>query len=279
MLRLRSHTVSLPHSRTPRPRDVHDKRAPRRHTSTDTPDACVVLCVSARPSPTEAKCGWKVADTSLISRSSMPSRQERRKAERDAAKRAPRADAAGAAGAAAALGNLGMNVGGDWTTQAEDPWVLIRAVGAEIVRQRARAGDREAQFSQGYKLVSDADEGVGTMLGEGGRSPKADVGFALCTAQFPGPSTDCDASKWSPNDQLTNGFCGCQAANPGQRRAWRFWSRRHGKGTRTRWTCWGLFTSRGRNTSLPRSGSPRAPRQGCRKRRSSSGPCSKRGRV
>ena len=117
------------------------------------------------------------------------------------------ASAAGAAGAAAALANLNVNVGGDWTTQAEDPWVLVRAVGAEIVRQRARAGDREAQFSQGYKLVSDADEGVGTMLGEGGRSPKADVGFALCTAQFPGPSTDCDASKWSPNDQLTNGFC------------------------------------------------------------------------
>jgi len=47
-----------------------------------------------------------------------PSRQERRKAERDAAKRAPRA---GAAGAAAALANVDVNARGDLTTQAEDP--------------------------------------------------------------------------------------------------------------------------------------------------------------
>jgi hypothetical protein len=53
----------------------------------------------------------------------MPSRQERRKAERDAAKRAPQAGAAGAAGAAAALANLNVNAGGDWTTQTEDPTV------------------------------------------------------------------------------------------------------------------------------------------------------------
>jgi hypothetical protein len=53
-----------------------------------------------------------------------PSRQERRKAERDAAKRAPaQAGAAGAAGAAAALANLNVNAGGDWTTQSEDPRV------------------------------------------------------------------------------------------------------------------------------------------------------------
>ena len=57
----------------------------------------------------------------------MPSRQERRKAERDAAKRAPAqagaAGAPGAAGAAAALANLRVNPGGDWSTQAEDPVV------------------------------------------------------------------------------------------------------------------------------------------------------------
>ena len=48
-----------------------------------------------------------------------PSRQERRKAERDAAKRAPaRTGAAAAAGAGAALANLNMNPLGDWTTQA-----------------------------------------------------------------------------------------------------------------------------------------------------------------
>ena len=54
----------------------------------------------------------------------MPARQERRKAERDAAKRAPaQAGAAGAAGGAAALANLNVNPLGDWTTQAEDPFV------------------------------------------------------------------------------------------------------------------------------------------------------------
>ena len=54
----------------------------------------------------------------------MPSRQERRKAERDAAKRAPaQAGAGGAAGAAAALANLNVDPLGDWTTQAEDPFV------------------------------------------------------------------------------------------------------------------------------------------------------------
>ena len=55
-----------------------------------------------------------------------PSRQERRKAELAAAKRAPsQAGASRAAGAAAALANLDVNVNpvGDWTTQAEDPYV------------------------------------------------------------------------------------------------------------------------------------------------------------
>jgi hypothetical protein len=73
----------------------------------------------------------------------MPSRQERRKAERDAANRAP--GQAGAAGAAAALADLNVNVDpagagavgeaaaalanvhvtplGDWQTQAEHPYV------------------------------------------------------------------------------------------------------------------------------------------------------------
>jgi len=53
----------------------------------------------------------------------MPSRQERREAERDAAKRKRAAASAGAAGAAAALANLDVDPGGDWTTQAEDPYV------------------------------------------------------------------------------------------------------------------------------------------------------------
>ena len=111
----------------------------------------------------------------------MPSRQERRKAERDAAKRAPaQAGAAGAAGAAAALANLNVNVNpvGDWTTQTKDPRVLVRALGAEVVKRRAGEGDREAQWSLGYSLMCEA--GVpGTPLGAGGRSPKADVGLEL----------------------------------------------------------------------------------------------------
>ena len=122
----------------------------------------------------------------------MPSRQERRKAERDAAKRAPgqarAGGAGGAGGAAAALANLHVNANpvGDWTTQASDPTVLTRALGTpEIVRQRAAAGDREAQFSLGYYLMLVADGGAGRPLGVAGRSPKADVRLAICTAQFP----------------------------------------------------------------------------------------------
>jgi len=71
-----------------------------------------------------------------------PSRQERRKAERDAAKHAPaRAGAAGAAGAAAALANLDVNAGGDWKTQAEDP-AALGVLGAAVVKRRAAQGDR-----------------------------------------------------------------------------------------------------------------------------------------
>jgi hypothetical protein len=55
-----------------------------------------------------------------------PSRQERRKAERDAAKRAPaQAGAAEARGAAAARANTNLNPVGDWTTQAKDPSVWL----------------------------------------------------------------------------------------------------------------------------------------------------------
>jgi hypothetical protein len=120
----------------------------------------------------------------------MPSRQERRKAERDAAKRAPdRAGAAGAgavaaaaaaAGAAAALANLDVDPDGDWTTQAEHPLALYRSLGAEILMQKAVAGDREAQFSQGCILIMEAataDEAG--LSGAACRSPNAQVGRAL----------------------------------------------------------------------------------------------------
>jgi TPR repeat protein len=119
----------------------------------------------------------------LFVRSRMPpSRQERRKAEREAAKRAPaRAGAAGAAGAAAALGNLYVNVNpplGDWTTQAKDANALFDALGPQMVKQRAAAGDRDAQYSLGYMLVSAAED-VDVPLGAGGRSPQSDEGMAL----------------------------------------------------------------------------------------------------
>ena len=88
----------------------------------------------------------------------MPSRQERRQAERDAAKRAPAqavavaqaraAGAAGAGGAAAAPATVNVNPLGDWTTQEKDPSALFLELGAETVYHRAAAGDTEAQWSQ-----------------------------------------------------------------------------------------------------------------------------------
>ena len=116
-----------------------------------------------------------------------PSRQERRKAERDAAKRAPaQAGAAGAGGAAAARANVNVNPVGDWTTQAEDPELLLRALGAEIsVKQRAGEGDREAQWSLGCRLMREAEGAAGTPVGTSGRSRQADVGLSPRTVQFP----------------------------------------------------------------------------------------------
>jgi len=109
--------------------------------------------------------------------SQMPS-QERRRAERDAAKRAPaQAGAAGATVAAAALANVNLNPLGHWTTQAEDHFAF-RAIGAENVKRMAGEGDGGAQYSQGYRLPSEAEGATGTPLGTAGRSPWADVGFA-----------------------------------------------------------------------------------------------------
>jgi len=115
-----------------------------------------------------------------------PSRQERRRAERDASKRAPAQ--AGALGAAAARADVNVNPVGDWTTQASDPFVLFRTAGANIVKQRAGAGDREAQWSLGYHLMWEV-EGFAfntrpRTLGAAGRSPKADVGLAVCNTQY-----------------------------------------------------------------------------------------------
>jgi hypothetical protein len=64
-----------------------------------------------------------------------------------------------------------------------DPLALFEALGAAVVKQRAAAGEGEAQFSQGWLLVFAAD-GFAGLLGVGGRSPKADVGLAPSTYKF-----------------------------------------------------------------------------------------------
>ena len=64
-----------------------------------------------------------------------------------------------------------------------DPSALIRALGVEVVKQRAANGEGGAQFSLGYLLVREADGNVGFM-GASGSSPVADVGLALSTYMF-----------------------------------------------------------------------------------------------
>jgi len=201
---------------------------------------CVPLCVSARPSPLlQRSVGWaqpgrltqarptdypprlKSSHSTSSSRPSgcsfrcsrrmPPSRQERRKAERDAAKRAPgRAGAAAAAGvvagAAAAVANVRLNPrnpGGDWTTQPADPTVLVRALGAEVVRQRAAEGDREAQWSLGRWLRRKAFGRVGTPSDARLNSPEAVVGLAL----FPPKSFRSSPRHQSPPP--TQDVCAC----------------------------------------------------------------------
>ena len=60
-----------------------------------------------------------------------------------------------------------------------DPSALIRALGAEVVKQKADEGDMAAQYSQGFRLLGDVAGGDGAGLsGAAGRSAKAEVGFA-----------------------------------------------------------------------------------------------------
>jgi len=130
-----------------------------------TPDLCVPPSTyrTARRLLLHATGGWVKPGRFLLLHSNqvMPSRQERWKAERDAAKRAPaKAGAAGdegAAGAAAALANLNVNPLGDWTTQTEDHNVLFQALGVQAVIQMAADGDRAAQYSRGYWLMVEAN--------------------------------------------------------------------------------------------------------------------------
>ena len=84
------------------------------------------------------------------------------------------------------------------------PSALFAALGPQVVKRKADAGDREAQFSLGYGLLNEADgdggEGELKPLGAGGRSPVADVGFALCAEQFPVAHGHC--SMWSPDQVI-----------------------------------------------------------------------------
>jgi len=105
----------------------------------------------------------------------MPSRQGRRRAERDAAKRAPaRTEPSGV---------VSVNPLGDWTTQADYHEELFQEVGEEVLKQMAAAGDGAAQFSLGCRLMSEAGGYTGFM-GAAGRSQIADVGLALAAHAF-----------------------------------------------------------------------------------------------
>jgi len=53
------------------------------------------------------------------------------------------------------------------------------------VKRRATEGDREAQWSMGYLLLSQAGEGAGDPLGASGSSPQADVGLEFSADKFP----------------------------------------------------------------------------------------------
>jgi len=170
------------------------------------------LTVSASPSPLlDAEGGgWNPSVHSTVAfDGQMPSRQERRRAEREAAKRAPdQAGVARAAGAAAPPTNVTVNPLGDWTTQSEDP-AAFGALGAENVKRMADEGDAAAQYSQGYRLLCEAGA-AGMPLGMT-RSTKADVGFALCTAQFPvAHQTEVEVSMWSFVCLNKRVMCGCQ---------------------------------------------------------------------
>jgi hypothetical protein len=146
-------TPAIIRSHAPRPRgadyrlfDGHPGR-PRGPLLIGTP---VALCSQAWAGEHIAQRPVRKSDLGLAH--AFPARAT--EGQRDAAKRAPgqagAAGAAGAAGVAAALANLNvdMNPVGDWTTQARDRYDLFAAIGGEMVKRRADAGDR-----QGLTLV------------------------------------------------------------------------------------------------------------------------------
>jgi len=141
-----------------------------------------LACLNLFRSPSEGS-GPRPRPLGCSVRQMAPSRQERRKALRAAAKRASASagasGAAGAAGAAAALANLNVNpVPGDWTTQEAD--VVLEALGRDTrkLRRMAAEGDMGAQFSIGMIMMGSAENGDYNKVGASGSSPLADVGFA-----------------------------------------------------------------------------------------------------
>ena len=64
------------------------------------------------------------------------------------------------------------------------PWVLFRALGAEIVKQKADEGDRAAQYTHGCRLIREVAGADGASLsGAAGRSPQVEVGLAHICAK------------------------------------------------------------------------------------------------
>lgn len=155
----------------------------------------------------------------------MMSRQERRRAEREAAKAPARArgareagdvgdagraegagseggagGAGGAEGAGAAGGaeasaahanvhvTLNVNNRCGWSKQTEDPNLLFGAFDYEDVKQKAGEGDRGAQYSLGCRLTL-TDGEAGTPLRAGDIPPTANVGLDLAP-HTPGRSSD-----------------------------------------------------------------------------------------
>ena len=97
-----------------------------------------MLSAQLPPSPTSDACSTDTPAGPLgCSFLQMPSRQERRRVERDAAKRAASAGQAGAAGAGAAAAAAAAAPLGDWTTQTSVPAALQDRVGIEVVAQMA----------------------------------------------------------------------------------------------------------------------------------------------
>ena len=118
----------------------HPHGAERRPTrsSTGPPRLRGPLRIST---PTEAKGGWVKGGHRPVRY--MPSRQERRKAERDAAKRAPgQAGTPRATGAkalyAAALADINVRINaGDWSTQIADPEAFLSLGADKLTHRRA----------------------------------------------------------------------------------------------------------------------------------------------